>query len=66
MFWLVGSLNGLKWTAVLSVMPLLILALIITMPNNIVMISANMSKGITDKTAVHFNPFNEPTNQNKD
>ena len=26
MFWLVGSLNGLKWTAVLSVMPLLILA----------------------------------------
>lgn len=31
MFWLVGSLNGLKWTAVLSVMPLLILALIITM-----------------------------------
>ena len=31
MFWLVGSLNGLKWTTVLSVMPLLILALIITM-----------------------------------
>ena len=30
MFWLVGSLNGLKWTAVLSVMPWLIL-LILTM-----------------------------------
>lgn len=31
MFWLVGSLNGLKWTSVLSIMPWLLVAFIITL-----------------------------------
>ena len=54
MFWLVGSLNGLKWTAVLSVMPLLILALIITMllgrQLTIMELGDDIAKGLGQKT----------------
>ena len=53
MFWLVGSLNGLKWTAVLSVMPLLILALIITMllgRQLTIMELGTIAKGLGQKT----------------
>ncbi|MFS4465785.1 FecCD family ABC transporter permease [Staphylococcus haemolyticus] len=54
MFWLVGSLNGLKWTAVLSVMPWLILSLIITMllgrQLTIMGLGDDIAKGLGQKT----------------
>ena len=58
MFWLVGSLNGLKWTAVLSVMPLLILALIITMllgrQLTIMELGDDIAKGLGQKTYQNY------------
>ena len=58
MFWLVGSLNGLKWTAVLSVMPLLILALIITMllgrQLTIMELGDDIAKGLGQKTLIRI------------
>ena len=64
MFWLVGSLNGLKWTAVLSVMPLLILALIITMllgrQLTIMELGDDIAKGLGQKTSTYQN-YSWPT-----
>lgn len=31
MFWLVGSLNGLKWTQLLAVVPWIIVAVVVTL-----------------------------------
>ncbi|MBI5973444.1 FecCD family ABC transporter permease [Staphylococcus caledonicus] len=54
MFWLVGSLNGLKWEAVLTIMPWLILAVIITLllgrQLTIMELGDDIAKGLGQKT----------------
>lgn len=54
MFWLVGSLNGLKWTSVLSIMPWLLIAFIITLlmgrQLTIMELGDDIAKGLGQKT----------------
>ncbi|MCI2774630.1 FecCD family ABC transporter permease [Staphylococcus petrasii] len=54
MFWLVGSLNGLKWTSVLSIMPWLLVAFIITLlmgrQLTIMELGDDIAKGLGQKT----------------
>ncbi|PNZ30695.1 ferrichrome ABC transporter [Staphylococcus petrasii] len=54
MFWLVGSLNGLKWTSVLSIMPWLLAAFIITLlmgrQLTIMELGDDIAKGLGQKT----------------
>ncbi|PNZ69076.1 iron ABC transporter permease [Staphylococcus croceilyticus] len=54
MFWLVGSLNGLKWTSVLSIMSWLLIAFIITLlmgrQLTIMELGDDIAKGLGQKT----------------